>query len=129
MLIYLDTSVLLAHLLAEDHRPPPEIWREVVLSSRLLEYEVWTRLHARGLGDSHAEVTSAALDRIHFLELTRPLLRRAREPFPSPLRTLDALHLSSLEFVRSQGFEIQLATYDHRMQTVAEELGIGIYEP
>ena len=34
------------------------LWREKLVSSRLLEYEVWTRLHGRGLAKSHGEVAS-----------------------------------------------------------------------
>jgi hypothetical protein len=48
-LIYLDTSVALAHLLAEDRFPPPEMWQEDLVSSRLIEYELWNRIHARRL--------------------------------------------------------------------------------
>ena len=34
-----------------------KLWREKLVSSRLLEYEVWTRLlHGRGLAKSHWEV-------------------------------------------------------------------------
>ena len=54
-MIYLDTSVVLAQLLAEDHRPPAALWSETLVSSRLMEYEIWTRLHARTLADSHGE--------------------------------------------------------------------------
>jgi predicted nucleic acid-binding protein len=128
-LIYLDTSVVLAHLLAEDRSPPPEIWKEVLISSRLLEYEVWVRIHARGLGASHAEATRSLLDRIYFLEFARPVLERALEPFPLEVRTLDALHLAAFEFIRRRGFEeIELATYDVRMRAVARELGISIHD-
>jgi hypothetical protein len=53
--IYLDTSVALAHLLAEDRSPPESLWQEPLIASRLLEYELWNRIHARGLGRSHGE--------------------------------------------------------------------------
>ncbi len=43
---YLDASVALAHLLAEDRVPPERLWQENLISSRLLEYEIWTRIHA-----------------------------------------------------------------------------------
>jgi hypothetical protein len=33
-LVYLDTSVALAHLLAEDRRPPDALWERVLASSR-----------------------------------------------------------------------------------------------
>ncbi|MSO76318.1 MAG: hypothetical protein EXQ87_05330 [Alphaproteobacteria bacterium] len=54
-MIYPDISVALAHLLAEDHLPDPALWRETLVASRLLEYELWTRLHGRGLGTSHGD--------------------------------------------------------------------------
>jgi hypothetical protein len=41
-MIYLDTSVALAHLLAEDRCPSPSMWDHPLVSSRLLEYEIWT---------------------------------------------------------------------------------------
>ena len=55
-MIYLDTSVALAHLLAEDRRPPDALWGEELVSSRLLECELWTRLHARNLASSHGDL-------------------------------------------------------------------------
>jgi predicted nucleic acid-binding protein len=126
--IYLDTSVALAHLLAEDHRPPNRIWSETLITSRLLEYELYNRLHAKGLADSHAAAASAILERLAFLELSPPVLARALEPFPASVRTLDALHLASAEFLRSSGQSIQLATYDQRMLTAAKALGLPLVE-
>ena len=48
-MICLDTSVALAHLLVEDRRPPDSLWEEELVTSRLLECELWTRVHARDL--------------------------------------------------------------------------------
>jgi len=42
------------------------------------------------------------------------------------VRTLDALHLASIEFLRGQGQTIELATYDDRMAAAAQELGIEL---
>ena len=95
-MIYLDTSVALAHLLAEDRRPPAALWEEELVSSRLLEYEVWNRVNARGLQESHGEDVRSLLGRLNYLELAPPILVRVLEPFPVPVRTLDALHLASL---------------------------------
>ena len=36
-MIYLNTSVVLAQLLAEDRRPPVWLWTETPLSSRLMQ--------------------------------------------------------------------------------------------
>ncbi len=126
-MIYLDTSVALAQLLAEDRAPPATLWAESLVSSRLIEYELWTRIHARGLGGSHGEDVRQLLGRVAFLELTAPVLTRCLEPFPLPVRTLDALHLASVEFLRQQGQDVRLATYDARMEAVAERLGIPTY--
>jgi len=122
--IYLDTSVALAHLLAEDRAPSPVIWDQEIVSSRLLEYEVWTRLHARRLGRSHGEAARALIDRVSLIELAPPVLARALEPFPVPVRTLDALHLASMEFVRAQGQTLELASYDARLLRAARALKI-----
>lgn len=126
-MIYLDTSVALAQLLAEDRRPPASLWREPLLSSRLLEYELWTRLHARGLGESHGEPARLLVGRLALLELARPVPARALEPFPTPVRTLDALHLASMEFFRAQGQALQLASYDEGLLEGARALGIPSY--
>ncbi len=127
-MIYLDTSVAVAQILAEDRTPPADLWAQQLVSSRLLEYELWTRIHARGLGRSHGEDVRQLLGRIALLELAPPVLARALEPFPTPVRTLDALHLASAEFLRQQGQTIQVASYDSRLTHAARQLGIEIYE-
>jgi hypothetical protein len=50
------------------------------------------------------------------------LLRRALEPFPTPIRTLDALHLASMQFLRASGQTIELASYDRRLIDAARSL-------
>jgi len=124
--IYLDTSVALAHLLAEDCRPPDALWQEELVSSRLLEYELWTRLHARDLARSHADLARLLLARLAWLELRPAVLERVLHPFPVPVRTLDALHLASLAFLREHGKEIRLATYDERMAEAAVAIGVAL---
>ncbi len=125
-MIYLDTSVVLAHLLAEDRMPPPSLWAETLVSSRLLEYEVWVRIHARSLTRSHAEAARQTLARVGFVELLPQVLERALEPFPVAVRTLDALHLASIDFLRGLGQQPRLASYDDRMLRAAEKLGIPL---
>ena len=63
-MIYLDSSVALAHLLAEDHAFGESLWEQSLISSRLLEYEVWNRMHGRGLGRSHGEAVRALMARV-----------------------------------------------------------------
>ena len=102
-MIYLDTSVALAYLLAKDRAPPDRLWQEPLISSRLIEYEIWTRIHARKLTRSHADEVRSLLGRLALIELPPPVVARALEPFPKPVRTLDALHLASMDFLRKQG--------------------------
>lgn len=125
-MIYLDTSVALAHLLAEDRELPPVIWTEPLISSRLLEYEIWTRIHARGLLRSHAELVRELLLRLSLIELVSPVLERAREPFPVVVRTLDALHLASIEFLREHGQDVRLASFDERQVQAARAMDIEV---
>ena len=126
-MIYLDTSVALAQLLAEDRVPPAKLWTESLVSSRLIQYEVWTRLHARKLGASHGDSAHALLGRLALVELVAPVLARALEPFPVPVRTLDALHLASLLFLKGFRNDLQLATYDDRLIAAARPLGIRLF--
>lgn len=127
-MIYLDSSVALAHLLAEARAPKDSLWEQTLVSSRLLEYEVWNRLNSNGLTASHGDAARALIDRLALIEMSPPVLTRALEPFPVPLRTLDALHLASLEFLRGRGQAVELATYDDRLATVARRLEIPLTE-
>jgi PIN domain len=124
--IYLDGSVVLAHLPMEERRPSADFWEQVCVSSRLLEYEVWNRIWARGLGQSHRDEVGAALAKIDMIEVTRLSLRRALEPFPVGVRTLDALHLATMDFIRGSGEPIELASYDIRLLAATQTLGISI---
>ena len=54
-MIYLDTSVALAQLFGETRRPPADLWSQPLVSSRLLEYELWTRVHARRVAARDAD--------------------------------------------------------------------------
>jgi hypothetical protein len=124
--IYLDTSVLLAQLLAEDRRPPESLWSETLVASRLLEYEVWTRINGLGLAKTHRALAEGAMARLAFLELDRVVLVRAVEPFPIRVRTLDAIHLASMEFLRERGQRPRLASYDQRLLAAAARLDFEV---
>ncbi len=125
-MIYLDTSVALAHLLGEDRRPPAEFWKGSLISSRLLEYELWVRLNAYGLATSHEGAAHRLLAELSLVELTPDVLDRALAPFPGPLRTLDALHLATLIWLREHAQDVTLATYDVRMAGAAKSLEVVV---
>jgi predicted nucleic acid-binding protein len=124
--IYLDASVALAQIFAEDLSPPAGLWDEPLASSRLLHYEVWNRVHARRLALPHGDKVRDILDAVIVVELSPPVLARALEPFPTPVRTLDALHLATMDFLRGQGQPLELASYDGRLLAAARALGIPV---
>ena len=61
-------------------------------------------------------------------ELTPQVLSRALEAFPVPLRTLDALHVASIEHLRNHGQAVALATYDRRMADAARAMGVPLFD-
>jgi predicted nucleic acid-binding protein len=126
-MIYLDSSVALAYLLAEDRFPSELLWDQPLVASRLLECEIWNRVNAHQLQNSHGDSVRNLIGRVAMIEMVGPVLARALQPFPVAVRTLDAIHLSALEFVRAQKQNVQLASYDERLLSVARLLGISIW--
>jgi predicted nucleic acid-binding protein len=122
--IYIDSSVVLADLFAESKSPPESLWDQDLGSSRLLVYEVWNRLGVRRLTIPQKERAHALLGRIDVTEMSEQALRRALIPFPIAVRTLDALHLATMEFIRGRGETVELASYDNRLLAAAAVLGI-----
>ena len=127
-MIYVGSSVLLADLFAERRSPPETLWDEDLASSRLLAYEVWNRINAYGLMISHGGRARGLLARVNLTEMTDVELARALEPFAIAVRTLDALHLATIEFLREQGEAVELASYDTRLVAAAQALGVAIAE-
>jgi predicted nucleic acid-binding protein len=122
--IYVDSSVLLADLFAEPRSPPERLWDDDLASSQLLAYEVWNRIHAYGSVPSHGARARGLLARITLTAMSEAALARALAPFPIAVRTLDALHLATMNFIRESGEPVQLASYDNRLIAAAEALGI-----
>lgn len=123
-MIYVDSSAVLAHVLAVDVRPPESMWEQPLVTSRLTTYETWTRIHARGLARSHGDELHQALGRMAIVEMAPSVLARALEPWPVTLRTLDALHLATMEFLRDEGQQVELACFDGRLIEAAARLGV-----
>jgi hypothetical protein len=65
--IYLDSSAALAQLFAEDRRLPELAGEGVLVSSQLLGYEVWNRIHARGFTRPRADEVRALLARVNMM--------------------------------------------------------------
>jgi predicted nucleic acid-binding protein len=125
--VYLDSSALLRLILREP-TPIEGLQSEALVASELLAVEcprTIDRLRLSGsLSLEEATVATRAigewLEAVDLVLLQRPILSRASEPFPSPLGTLDAIHLATALVYRDRtGEEIAMATHDGALATAA----------
>jgi hypothetical protein len=72
-------------------------------------------------------MVEALLSRVSLIELSPSVLARALKPFPVSVRTLDGLHLATIEFLRVRRDDVELASYDDRLVEAARALGVAIY--
>jgi predicted nucleic acid-binding protein len=124
--IYIDSSIALARLFFEARSPPERLWREHLVSSKLLAYEIWNRVHAYGLTTSHSESARDLLALVDMIEMTDSALARVLSPFPISVRTLDALHLATAEYLQRADKSLELASYDNRLIAAAHAIRIPI---
>lgn len=132
MIAYLDSSVLLRVVLGQRGRLRE--WSSIKegVASAVTEVEclrTLDRLRHRGdLGDrdvaARREAVYRLLDEVTVVEPTRPILGRAGEPLPSPLGTLDAIHLATaLAWRDATGADLVFATHDAALATAARSMG------
>lgn len=90
----------------------------------------WTRFLRRAA--SSKETLAAAderLAKVSMAEMASVVLSRALDPFPAPVRTVDALHLATLLYPRGRGQDPRLCTYDGKMRAAAEALELPLADP
>jgi predicted nucleic acid-binding protein len=132
MIAYLDSSVLLRVVLGQRGRLRE--WGSIKegVASAVAEVEclrTLDRLRHRGdLGDRDVAVRREAvyrlLDEVTVVEPTRAILGRAGAPLPSPLGTLDAIHLATaLAWRDATGADLIFATHDAALATAARSTG------
>lgn len=136
-LAYVDTSVLLRHILGEPGAHFPLNRFADLYASELLKVEALRtidrlRIHGRW---SDREVTeriqllTAVSAAIHEIPIQPPILRRASDPFPIVVRTLDALHIATALLMRQQiGRPLQFLTHDRRQAEAALAAGLKVPE-
>ena len=135
MIAYLDTSALLRLVLREPGALEGLRSCEALVSSELLAVEslrTIDRLRLQG-GLSTQEAASRRATATEWLEavdlvlLQRPVLARASEPFPTPLGTLDALHLATALVWRERMRKaVVMATHDRHLALAARSFGIEV---
>lgn len=131
---YVDTSVLLRVVLGERGRL--RAWPRIrhAISSELIRVEALRTLDrarlARLLSDAEVAERRAAVDELlasfDLVVVDRRILRRATEPLPVSLGTLDAIHLASAVAVRARMPNLRVATHDDALATAARAVGFGL---
>ncbi len=135
MIAYLDSSVLLRLVLGQ--RGKFKEWRAVRegVASALVEVEclrTLDRLRLRGSISDHElskrrEATYRLLEEIEIVEPTRPILARASLPLPTPIGTLDAIHLATAMLWReSSTSDLVFATHDSALGIAARASGFRV---
>lgn len=141
MIVYAESSAVLAWLLGEP--PGPAVRHaleaaEFVVTSDLTLVECDRALHrARSLGHlspQRFDELSGELRRVAarwiLLRLSDEIVERARGGFPEePIRSLDALHLSSALTILELIPETAILTFDDRVRRCGGRLGFTVLSP
>ncbi len=135
MNVYLDSSILLRRALGQPNALAEWAAIDRGWTSRLTEVEclrVLDRMRVLGqlTPDDHAARVGtilALLEGCERVELNSTILRRASEPFPVPLKTLDALHLTTALVL---GYHLDvapcMATHDLGLARASRALGLQV---
>ena len=135
MIAYLDSSVVLRVVLGQKDRLAE--WRQIRtgVASALCEVECLRTLDrlrlAGGLDDRELarrrELVYAITGEMELVDISHPVLGRASQPFPSPLGTLDAIHLATALLWRErEATGLVVATHDAALGTAARSLGFPV---
>jgi len=135
VIAYLDSSVILRLVLKEPK--PLREWAEVdqAVTSALAEVEVLRTLDRLRFSvptidplvlAARREAAFQILEGLETIEITRGVLARAAQPLPTPLGTLDAIHLVSAMGWREQFESLSFATHDLALATAARASGFQV---
>ena len=133
MVAYLDSSVVLRHVLKGDNALRHAMQCDSAISSELLEIECRRVLHrCRMQAELDDERFIIALDRlatvlagIDLLHLGAAVKHRAMESFPTTLKTPAALHLASAVVWsgHNPGNQLLVYSHDNQFNNCAKALG------
>jgi predicted nucleic acid-binding protein len=127
--IYIDSSVALATINDEMRQAPASFWSQRFVASRLVDCELRVRTLAHQAWRPRLLHLEALLANVAFVEIDRASLERLYEPLPLPVRTLDAIHLSTMSYLSRGTQRVTLATYDRRLTVAAQEMGFDVIAP
>jgi predicted nucleic acid-binding protein len=136
--VYAESSAVLAWLLGEDTQ---DAVRNVLRHAQLVTASDLTLVEcdrvliravaAREIGEAAAADCRAHLNAAaahwHLWAVGSEIIDRARRPFPiEPIRTLDAIHLSSALAVRAAIPKLELLSLDDRIRRAGRQLGFRV---
>lgn len=135
MIAYLDSSVILRVVLGERGRLAEWSAIQTGVTSALAEVECLRTLDRLRLRHQfqpepfaeRRETVFRLLGSMEVVEVTRAVLTRASQPIPTPLGSLDAIHLATALLWRERlEQELCLATHDLALATAARSLGLAV---
>jgi predicted nucleic acid-binding protein len=135
VIAYLDTSALLRLVLGEAGALTDLLRADALVSSELLVVEslrTIDRLRLQGAlspeeAASRRATVSDWLEAVDLVLIQRPVLARASEPLPTPLGTLDALHLATALVWRDRTQQpLVVATHDRDLALAARSFGLEV---
>ncbi|MCP3979591.1 MAG: type II toxin-antitoxin system VapC family toxin [bacterium] len=135
MIAYLDSSVVLRIVLGQRGRLKE--WKQIEegVASALVGVEclrTLDRLRLReGIDDEklvdRREAVYRLMDELCIVETGRAVLDRASMPLPSPLGTLDAIHLATALLWRErEAADVVMATHDAALALAARASGLRV---
>jgi predicted nucleic acid-binding protein len=133
---YIESSALVAAMLEGDTQARGQLKEpgHRVTSSLTMAETARAIVRARAQGDLVAEEELAALgwlqefaEHCDLLDVTHEVLERAGRPFPvEPIRTLDAIHLGTVELLGETPQRVTIITRDRRVRDNARAMGYAI---
>jgi len=132
---FLDTSVVMQRLLRQPGAFTDWSAWERALSSELLRVEACRILDRLRLERAFSDAELAELRRLlqaslrafEVVPLSRAVLNRAADPFPTSLGTLDAIHLASaLVWTEETGEPLTFLTHDVQLAIAARACGLEV---
>jgi predicted nucleic acid-binding protein len=133
---YVESSVLLRLILAEPE--PLASWGLITdpITSELTRIECLRtldrsrfqgRITERTLARARGSVLQI-LEEFTIVELDERIKSRAADPFPTLVRTLDAIHLATAIVIRGPGHGLAFATHDRELGVAAESFGFDLLD-
>jgi predicted nucleic acid-binding protein len=132
--VYLDSSVILRVVLGESG--VLREWSRITLAvtSEVARVECLRTLDRMRLAGALQDrelarrraTTLELLDAVQAIRINRAVLDKASEPFPTLVRSLDAIHLASALLARTSIAALRFATHDAPMATAALAMGLKV---